>query len=293
MKKPRGPLGTLRAAPKAEQHRILAVIVPRRAERGQDEDLYGDLFGRAPTVGNVTDVLKEIVASVLAPRFAGVLEFDVEEFESTADPTRAGAAVRASAGPAGAASQRRLREASQLCEDALQHLKALSFSVAGQPDLFYSDALELDKFPTWSAKAMREGLQTMDRAAERGDLSIERFDGSREPLEFQRGCTPTRHLGRAVIEAGITGVLIVPGVFRYGGAVLEGDPEARQALERHRGFESQLATEAELRRLAGCISENRLCRIEVQVVQEASRLSLKVDRWKIISRPSAFGLDPR
>ena len=292
MKKPRGPLGTLRAAPKAEQHRILAVIVPRRAERGQDEDLYGDLFGRAPTVGNVTDVLKEIVASVLAPRFAGVLEFDVEEFESTADPTRAGAAVRASAGSAGAASQRRLREASQLCEDALQHLKALSFSVAGQPDLFYSDKLQLDKFPMWSAIAMREAIQTMDRAAERGDLSIERFDGTREPLEFQRGCTPTRHLGRVVIEAAITGVLIVQGLVRYVGTVLEGDSEAKQALERHRGFESQLATEAELRRLAGCIAANLLCRIEVQVVQEASRLSLKLDRWKVSSTRPDLGLNP-
>jgi hypothetical protein len=255
MSKTRRPLGTLRPAEEAEQHRILTVVVPRRAERGQDENLYGELFGRAVTVANLMGVLKEIVKSVLAPKFEGVLEFDVKEFESTADPTRAGAAVRAAAGRAGAASQRRLREASQLCEDALSHLKGLSFSVVGQPELYFSAELELDKFPMWPAESMRGALETMRRAAERGDLSVERFDGTREPLEFQRGYMPTRPLGRVVIEAAITAVILSPGSVRYSGTVIEGDPEAKRALEKHRSFESLLATEAELRRLAGCMAE--------------------------------------
>ena len=107
------------------------------------------------------------------------------------------------------------------------------------------------------------------------------------PLKLPRHLSLPRNLTTPFNAYSLAGARV-----RYSGTVIEGDPEAKRALEKHRSFESLLATEAALRRLAGCMAEKRLCRFEVQVIQEANRLSLKLDRWNVISTPAALALDP-
>lgn len=259
-------------------HRILTVVVPRQAERGPDNAIYGDLFDRADSVGSVHRVLEAIVATVLIPRFGETLDFRVNEYQSMDAPERAGSSILTTGGTP--ESRRRVKEVSGLATKALKHLQSLSFSVASQPDLFYGAQVSTEDFPDWPEVSLRDAILCMCRAAARGDLLIELPGGSLEPLDFCSESAPFRTVGSVVIQAEVTGVDIDAGSVGYNGRAVDGDHQALAMLDKHRKFKSRIATDAELRKLALRMAEKKPCQFEVDVTQDALQFRFCVSRWE-------------
>jgi hypothetical protein len=273
----------------APTHRLLAVVVPRLAAVGPDNGVYGALFDRAECVSGILTVLDGIVAHVLTPKFDGRLAFRVEAYESLESPERAGAAVlAASAGTGG--GTRLMKEAAKLAFNAVKYLQTLSYSIADQPDLFYSAAVIDHDFPDWPEATLRSAVVVMSRAANRGDLSIEAFGGPLESLEFNCESAPSRAVGRIVIHAEVTSLDTKSGAVGYSGSAVDGDSVARSLVDKHRTFRSPLATDAQLRQLARCMADKQPCQFEVAVMQDALQLRFTLERWDPLASAGALEL---
>lgn len=274
----------------SESCRLISIVFPRQVVAGPEAAIYGTLLDRKVDIDQLQSILDSIIEWV-GPIYQDKLQLLVCQFESLTAPDQIGVAVLAS--PRTRSNHRFLKEAAKMIVGAIKHLGQLSFDIAEQSELFYTQSVAASDFPSWHESAQRQAVLKLAAAGKRGDLTIETLGGGRELLEVRSEERPHRRVGRLVIRAMVmaSSALDPRPSALFGGAAVEGDAEALEMTQKTRRFLCRVGVESVARELALPMNTKQPLRLEVAVEQDGLQPVFLLHRWEALPPETELQLD--